>query len=274
MYFVHAYIVLQIIVFVTTEENPLQYQPPEVSPALFEGDLEWDEGIDTKRRLGVIIQQKLWTNKTVPYLISKKYNNREKKYIRKAINVINRMTCIELIPRMKNEVDYLYFKNSKKHSGCSSYVGRRGGKQNIYLQKRNSMGGNCFRRTGTIIHEIMHSLGVLHEQSRLDRDEYITIHFENIMPGAEKNFRKTVHSFATSKFQYDINSIMHYGGNYFSIDEKKPTITAKKAGSIKLGQRKGMSILDCLKLNHMYGCLQEPNEKKRYQSICNSFGIQ
>ena len=33
------------------------------------------------------------------------------------------------------------------------------------------------------MHELMHTLGVFHEQSRNDRDEYIQVKYENIRSG-------------------------------------------------------------------------------------------
>ena len=38
---------------------------------------------------------------------------------------------------------------------------------------------------GTVIHELGHALGMNHEQSRPDRDQYVTVHWNNVRPGKE-----------------------------------------------------------------------------------------
>lgn len=60
---------------------------------------------------------------------------------------------------------------------CSSAIGMVGGTQKITLTP------DCVREKGTIIHEFLHALGFFHEHSRPDRDKYITVIPENIIPG-------------------------------------------------------------------------------------------
>ena len=58
---------------------------------------------------------------------------------------------------------------------CYSWVGKQTREQRI------SIGRGC-ERMGTVVHEILHALGFFHEQSRLDRDDYVTINYQNIVP--------------------------------------------------------------------------------------------
>ena len=66
-------------------------------------------------------------------------------------------------------------------NSCGANVGRVG-----YFQLM-SIGEHCFQFP-IILHEIGHSIGFFHEQSRRDRDKYVTIHEQNIKPGLERQF--------------------------------------------------------------------------------------
>ena len=80
-------------------------------------------------------------------------------------------------------------------AGCSSVVGRVGGIQTLSLEQR------C-KDVGVIIHEFMHALGVGHTQSRSDRDQYVTIQYENINVERHKNFEIYDYQYRTTVMKY------------------------------------------------------------------------
>lgn len=112
-----------------------------------------------------------------------------------------------------------------KDEGCYSYLGKIGGRQTLSLQGFVGQTG-CFQE-GIIVHEFIHAVGFLHEQSRPDRDLFVQINFENIRDEAFfPNFERADSSL-TFGTQYDGKSVMHYRRNAFSIDLSKDTIVSK-----------------------------------------------
>lgn len=96
------------------------------------------------------------------------------------------------------------------------------GMQHLFLRTPSCMISNL------IIHELMHILGLEHMHDATDRDNFIDINFNNILPINYIYFDKvsaTNHSyFGTS---YDPGSIMHYRTNDFAIDPSQRTIYGK-----------------------------------------------
>ncbi|CAG12479.1 unnamed protein product, partial [Tetraodon nigroviridis] len=72
---------------------------------------------------------------------------------------------------------------------CWSYVGRQGGRQDVSLQARG-----CLYHE-VVQHEVLHALGFHHEQVRSDRDNYIRILTENIIPGGRRHTHTCLGSF-------------------------------------------------------------------------------
>lgn len=79
---------------------------------------------------------------------------------------------------------------------------------------------------GDYLHELGHTLGLIHEHQRPDRNDYIIVHTENIESGQQAQFGKIGKAYGP----FDFNSIMMYDSYAFSKNGK-PTMTKKCDGS-------------------------------------------
>ncbi len=178
-----------------------------------------------------------WKEGVLPYIIESGHQRTPD--IMKAIEHIKNKTNIKIIPRT-NEQDYAIF-TMKYPKSCHANIGKVGGAQYI------NIGENC--SVGSIVHEICHTLGFFHEQSRNDRDNYIDIVWENIEENKKSNFQKDP-QLATDIGTYDYGSIMHYHSYGFSANGKE-TIKVKISG-FKIGQRESLSEGDIKAINQLY----------------------
>ena len=104
--------------------------------------------------------------------------------------------------------------------GCWSRLGMEGGRQELNLNTRGCMD------MGTIEHEFLHALGVHHEQTRPDRDQFVDIFWNNIIPKEKFNFYKESSSNVVISGPYDYGSVMHYSARAFGINNRQ-TIRGK-----------------------------------------------
>ncbi|WP_346732805.1 M12 family metallopeptidase [Hallella absiana] len=133
------------------------------------------------------------------------------------------------------------------HYTSDSNIGRIGGKQNINLADF------AFYQPGVIEHEICHALGMMHEQTRNDRDNYVIINTSNLTKKGQDNFAKRKSNY-TIRGGYDFNSVMGYSSMTSSTsmvnDTSKPMYT-KKDGSL-IYQGRDLSDNDRSWLNYYY----------------------
>lgn len=233
--------------------KPVQYSVVD-GMAIFEGDIllgtveEVERQSRTNRDIlaGVVASSVVisgsefrWPDCRVPYDIDGSLTNQQR--VTDAIAHWEANTQYRFILRTAaNAASHPDWVTFQPGGGCSAAVGRRGGQQFVTL------GTGC--STGSCIHEIGHVVGLWHEQSREDRDAFVTIHWDKIQAGKEHNFNQHIND-GDDVGPYDYESIMHYPRNAFSTDGSD-TITPVDA-SAQIGQRDHLSPGDISAANSL-----------------------
>ncbi|KAG8187057.1 hypothetical protein JTE90_016155, partial [Oedothorax gibbosus] len=95
-----------------------------------------------------------------------------------------------------------------------------------------SLGAGC-RDHGTILHELLHSIGFQHEHQRPDRNRHIRVFYENIAEDNRDQYRilpANKFVWKVNLFSFDYSSIMMYGPTDFAIDDDYLTMKRRDGG--------------------------------------------
>ncbi|UYV66245.1 hypothetical protein LAZ67_4000969 [Cordylochernes scorpioides] len=132
---------------------------------------------------------------------------------------------------------------------CSSLVGKslKRGKQLLRLSP-------ACNSVGSILHELNHAVGFDHEHNRSDRDRYIKIIKENVIPSMTHNFKKLDPKEEKLIGKFDPDSIMIYGHGAFSKHPTLYTIESRDGRRLKDMWNKSLSVGDIMKINILYNC--------------------
>ncbi|KAL7080531.1 hypothetical protein ACQ4LE_000483, partial [Meloidogyne hapla] len=187
----------------------------------------------------------------IPYIITGKFDNHEHGIIARAMLAIAENTCIKF-ERRGGEADYVDLKN-ERGEGCYTMVGRSSGR-NIVMLETNEI-ATCLEYE-IVIHELMHTIGLWHEQMRYDRDDYIKVHWENIGSAYLTQFEKVPETDSTTYgVRYDYQSVMHYAKDAFASAPGKITMeTLERQYQEIIGKVKDAAPSDYLKICNIYSC--------------------
>jgi hypothetical protein len=226
---------------------PVQYSVID-DQAIFEGDIvlgsvdemeqivtEITNETEMESAIAITGKQFRWPGGIVPFTIADTLPNVAR--IHEAIAHWHNRTHILFVERHNDEQHFVVFKPGNE---CKSPTGMQTGPTTITLDP------GCDR--GNVIHEIGHAVGLWHEQSREDRDQFIQINWQNIEPGEEHNFAQHITD-GDDIGPYDFGSIMHYPTWAFSRNGQ-PTIETRHGEPI--GQRNGLSDGDIQAINFLY----------------------
>lgn len=153
----------------------------------------------------------------------------------------------------KSNLDYVSIIDG---TGCWSYVGRMGGRQEISYDST----GCIYNRP--IMHEMLHALGFYHEQSRPDRDEYVTVHWDNILEDKWPNFDKQINVDSLGS-SYDLLSIMHYSRTAFARADGLVALTSNADPTLELGSLE-LTEKDIRQFRMLYRCPSGPRSSAYY----------
>lgn len=136
----------------------------------------------------------LWTYRRIPYVFESGYPFSGD--TRSAMDKWQDAAGVSFVQRV-NEPNYLLIK--KPSSGSSnSAVGMQGGEQIVNI--------NAGYKS---LHELGHALGLIHEQSRSDRDTYVDVQWDNVS-GGHSNGDFRLDTTSRNLTNYDLKSVMHY----------------------------------------------------------------
>ncbi|CAI5663616.1 unnamed protein product [Oreochromis niloticus] len=199
----------------------------------------------TNMQKSTIIDENILWKSPVPYVLNNDLDINSKGVILRAFDQFRLKSCIDFKPR-DSEDDYI---SVKQLDGCWSYIG-----QVISNGQELSIGRGC-GSIAIVEHEFLHALGFYHEQSRYDRNDYVTIQFENILEDKKNNFRIVGSNESTTHgVPYDYLSVMHYAKDAFTNGNGSTIITKDPNFQNLIGQRLEMSASDVQELNLLYKC--------------------
>jgi hypothetical protein len=160
-----------------------------------------------------------WGAQAVPYVIDgESFSRSERDTVELGIRKWNQQAPTRLVHRT-DQPDYLFFR--RHHDACNSPVGRQGGRQEVLC----AVGSG--KTDGNVMHEIGHSMGLIHEHQRPDRDKFVEVTREG------GNFDKRTGHDVAAVGKYDLGSIMHYG-----------SLRVKVSTNQDVGQRERLSTKD------------------------------
>ena len=205
----------------------------------------------------------LWPNGIVPYVFSSGLTTYQRNQVGAAMDIWESVANVQFVPRT-NQTGYVYINSG---SGNYATVGNSGVSGQTFVIYNWDV-------LYVIVHELGHTLGMWHEQSAPDRNNYVRIEYANIETGQSYNF--DAHPNAGTSGPYDFDSVMHYYAYAFSKNGLR-TITVLPAYAqwqsvIDEGNYSHLSTYDAQGMAAIYGPPgnRPPNDLIDYVTVIGS----
>lgn len=202
---------------------------------------------DSNARTTTFDAARIWTNRTVYYSIAPGFPQDELDMINEAITHFDSNTELTFVQRT-NQTKYISIQRGGLGSWhYSTSIGMAGNGQIINLEADEF-------HTGNVIHELGHAVGLHHEHQRSDRDQFITVDFNNIQNGFHPQYQtwQQLGVSGTEIGTFDFNSVMLYGSRSgAAVNPLLPVMTDINGWEF-IGQRVGLSLGDQQAITYLY----------------------
>uniref|UniRef100_A0A183CGW6 Metalloendopeptidase n=1 Tax=Globodera pallida TaxID=36090 RepID=A0A183CGW6_GLOPA len=183
----------------------------------------------------------------IKFVLDNSFGASAQSTVRAAIREIQSKTCIRFVEVATSPSDaHIKYVNDYGLNSCAnSYMGKIL-PLNI-IRFKFALCGNM-NMMGVVVHETLHTLGLHHEQVRPDRDDFITILWDNIDP--QDKYTHTSYG-----IRYDFSSVMHYSYRATARQYWLKTMSAKVNPAVndeRMGIRDALAQSDVDVLNRMY----------------------
>ncbi len=212
-----------------------------------------------------------WPEGVIPYDISKLTKPQQALALKAMKRWKDTGANIKFMPRT-TEIEYVNFTGKTNAGNNTSLVGyKKGVHANINIT------AFWWRQDEWMpVHELGHDLGFFHEHQRWDRDQFVTIHYENIKDGRAPDYDWNPQTnWLVSTLPYDYRSIMHYRVCWASKCESEckdgigsspcsviAPVDKQYDGVIGQWGDNAVSALDAERARLAYGIKPTPNLKK------------
>lgn len=188
----------------------------------------------------------LWPGGVIPYVFDSNVSVPNRRLVRDAMDEVQGMCNVNFREADLFDPAWIHIQASTENSAPVGYLpGRR------IVKLVN------FEVRYIIVHELFHVLGIWHEQSRADRNDFVTINWSNVSQtacGGPCNHNFGIDEPQTIIGQYNFGSIMHYPRDAFSIGGD--TITVRPPWDAiwqnRIGNREALTFGDRHTTMHMY----------------------
>lgn len=219
----------------------------------------WDDADDDMSTPKIVA----WTNGKVPYEFSSDISTSNAAAMKRMFQDIEDKTCVRFVPKTRSDKNYAMIQSGNK---CSAPLGMASGSSTSKTSLSSSssstgtpsniiLGQSCFT-TQRVARRIMNLLGIPHETSRPDRDDFVEINFSNLRPGYDKQVKQVARSAFLAgvlDVPYDLQSVTQYTDDDIAANTANWAIRAKSRRNVQMGGDT-FSSSDWAKIRKAYNC--------------------